>query len=105
MTEQTESLLRALLVTVGRSAFPLDQLYEIVDPTGKGGKQVQAFNLADGTRTQADIRAITKLDSGNLSRTVSRWLEAGIIFRVGEDRDAKLLHIYPIPSKRPKTRD
>ena len=70
--------------------------------TGRGTKQVEAFNLADGTRTQSEIAEQVKMDQGQLSRTVSRWIEAGIMFRLGDGRDAKLLHIYPIPAALPE---
>lgn len=102
MSNYTDDLLRALLTTTARAAFPMRQLYEVVNATGKGAKQIKAFNLADGTRTQSDIAKQTNIDQGNFSRTVSRWVEAGIMFRLGEGREAKLLHVYPLPTKLPK---
>ena len=100
MNEET-ALLRALLMTAGRAAFPVKDLYELVNPAGRAAKQVQAFNLADATRTQADLAKKTKIDRGNFSKTVSRWIGAGIMFRIGDD--GKLLHIYPVPLKLPKS--
>lgn len=102
MSTETDALLRALLLTTGRAAIPERQVYDLVKPTLKGAKQVKAFNLADGTRTQGDIAKKAKINRGNFSRTVSRWIAKGIMFRLGEGRDAKLPHIYPIQTKRPK---
>lgn len=34
-----------------------------------------------------------------MSRSVAIWLANGIVFWVGEGRDSRLLHIYPIPEK------
>jgi hypothetical protein len=96
MTDNSETLLRAILMTVGRQAFSSGQLAELVAPSGSGAKQLEAFNLCDGSRTQGDIAKALKLDSGNFSRTVARWIEAGILFRLGAGRDATLLHVYPV---------
>lgn len=98
MSDQTETILRALLATAGRSAFSVEQIHAIVDPTGNGLKQVKAYNLADGTLTQGEIAKKLKLDSGNFSRTVSRWVEAGIMFRLP---DKLILHVFSVPEKKP----
>lgn len=100
--DQTHDLLRALLVTSGRIAFDPADVYDLVNPTGKGSKQIQAYNLADGTRTQREVAKKAKIDAANFSHTVARWIAAGIMFRLGEGRDATLLHIYPIFPKAPK---
>lgn len=92
MPDNSESLLRAVLSVTARQTFPPDKLAEMVGPT----KQVKAFNLCDGSQSQTDIAKSLKLDSGNFSRTVARWVEEGIVFRLGEGRDAKLLHVYPL---------
>jgi len=64
---------------------------------GAGPKQVAAFNLCDGSRSQGDIAKVLKLDAGNFSRTVGRWIDEGVVFRLGDGREAKLLHVYPLP--------
>jgi len=102
MPNDTDTLLRAMLCTIGRSAFTVRQVYDLVNPKGRGAKQIKAYNLADGSKTQAQILSATKLDQGNFSRTVTRWIESGIMFRLGEGRESRLLHIFPIPSKPPK---
>ncbi len=93
-TSQTDLLLRALLMTAGRSAFSIEQIHAIVSPKGSGAKQIKAYNLADGSLTQGELAKKLKLDSGNFSRTVSRWVEAGIVFRLA---NSALLHVYPVP--------
>lgn len=96
MNSNSEVLLRAILSTVSRQAFPGTILADIVAPKGAGQKQIEAYNLCDGTKTQAEIAKKLKLDQGNFSRTVARWVEAGVLFRLGEGRDCKLLHSYPL---------
>lgn len=94
-----ESLLRAILATVGRQAFPPEVLARVVSSSAGSEKQVRAYNLCDGKTPQAEIGKAVKLDKGSLSRSIARWVEAGIVFRVGADQHP--LHIYPIyPSAR-----
>ncbi|MBL8756903.1 MAG: MarR family transcriptional regulator [Phycisphaerae bacterium] len=101
MAENSEALLRAILSVTARQTFPPDKLAEIVG----AAKQVQAFNLCDGSKGQADIAKTLKLDQGNFSRTVSRWVDEGIVFRLGEGREAKLLHVYPLTTaSKPKSK-
>jgi hypothetical protein len=59
-------------------------------------KQIEAFNLCDGTLSQGEVSKKTGINQGNLSRTFTRWVESGIAFWIGEGKDSKLLHIYPI---------
>ena len=96
MSAESTSLLKALIATTGRLAFPTEKLQEVVCSKNAGPKQIKAFNLCDGTRSQADIVKTCKLDTGNFSRTVGRWIDAGVLFRIGEGKDAKLLHVYPL---------
>jgi hypothetical protein len=88
---------------VGRAAVPQDAVLAIV---GTGKKQIKAFNLCDGKNNQTDIAKKTGLHQSNLSTTLSRWIKHGVVFSIGEGKDAKPLHIYPIPeaSARGKTR-
>lgn len=91
--ESTNQLLRILIQVIARAAVPLATVQAAV---GTGKKQIQAFNLSDGTLTQSQISKKTGIDQGNLSRTVARWLQSGVAFSVGEGKDARPLHIYPI---------
>lgn len=93
-----EVYLRAILAVVARQTFPVADLAKLVSPFRKAGdKQVAAYNLCDGGRTQSEIAREIGLDPGAFSRTVSRWIELGILIRVGEKRDSRLIHLYPIP--------
>lgn len=92
---KTEDLLQVLIATAGRIAFPLERLIEIVSPTGSQ-KYVKAYNLCDGTRGLSDVARLASLDKSNLNKSVSRWVEAGILFKVGEL--PALLHLYAISS-------
>lgn len=89
---ESETVLRAIVGLIGRQVFPPDRLMEIVGD----GKQLQAFNMCDGTKGQAEIAKAMGLDQGNFSRTVGRWVAEGVLFRLGDNRDAKLLHVYPL---------
>ena len=92
--DTVEALLKGILATVGRTAFPQETLYKIVAPTAGSEKQLLAYNLCDGETPQADICKKAKLDKGNFSRAVARWIEAGVVVRIGSD-DLPL-HIYPL---------
>lgn len=96
MATEDTLLLRAILSMTARQAFSFDSLLGIV---GSGDKQLRAFNMCDGSNTQSDIAKATKIDPGNLSKTVARWVEAGIVLRLGEGRDTPLLRICPLPAK------
>jgi hypothetical protein len=96
MADNSEALLKALLTTVGRQAFPADKLAEILLVGGAGAKQIKAYNLCDGTRTQTEVAKSAGLDSGNFSRTVSRWISAGVIFKLSSDKEDKLMHVCPV---------
>ena len=94
LTEQTDQLLRCMMQIIGRSAMSPEKVYEIV---GDGKKQITAFNLCDGTRNQSEVATKAGIDSGNFSRTFTRWVQNGIAFRIGEGKEARLMHIYSIP--------
>lgn len=90
---RVEQLLGFLVQVIGRSAVKEDLVRQIV---GTAPKQIRAFNLCDGTRTQSDIRKKVSLDAGNFSRTTRRWIEQGIAFEIADEGESKLLHIYPL---------
>lgn len=92
--DTTEALLRGILATVGRATFPPEALVQIIAPTKGSAKQVLAYNLCNGETPQSEIGKLAKLDKGSLSRTISRWIEAGIVIRVGAE--GYPLHIYPL---------
>lgn len=92
--DTTEELLKAILATVARSTFPPAALAKIVAPTAGSEKQLMAFNMCDGQTPQAEICKKTKLLKGNLSGSITRWVEAGVMLRVGPERLP--LHVYPL---------
>jgi hypothetical protein len=91
-----EALLRAILSTVARQSFPPEALLELVAPRANSQKQVSAYNLCDGEHTQAEIAAVVKLDGASLSRSISRWVELGIMFRIGAGPEMHPVHLYPL---------
>ena len=86
--------IRSFSFSFGRIAFSPENLRTIVAPKANGDKQVEAYNLCDGHTSQSDIAKKTGLDGGNLSRSISRWVEEGVMFRVEPDNHP--LHIYPL---------
>ena len=91
-----DTFLRAILATVARQTFSPARILEILGPAA-GEKQHRAFNLCDGSRAQGDIAKELGLDPGNFSKTLNRWIDEGIVIRVGERREARPLHVYPLP--------
>lgn len=90
--DTNESLLRAILATVARGTFSPSEVYKIVAPVGSGDKQLAAYNLCDGKTPQAEIGKKSKLDKGNLSRSIARWIDAGVVVRVGAEQHP--MHVY-----------
>jgi hypothetical protein len=93
--EEANELMRILIQVVARATFPLALVRDVV---GNKPTHVRAFNLCDGTRSQSEIVKKTGIDQGNFSRTLQRWIDAGVVFRVSEEK-ATLLHVYPIEPK------
>jgi CRP-like cAMP-binding protein len=96
-----DAYLRAILATVARQTFPPERILEIMGPNS-GEKQYRAFNMCDGTKTQGEIAKELGLDSGNFSKSLGRWVDAGIIIRVGEGRETFPVHVYPLPESNMK---
>jgi len=97
----TETLLRAILTITARSTFPPSEIFKIVCPKAGSERQLAAYNLCDGETPQSEIGKRAKLDKGNLSRSISRWIDAGIVVRVGPEQLP--LHIYPLSKQHLKT--
>lgn len=102
MATLAEDLLRAILQTVARQTFPEERLRELVIPRNAGKNQLQAFNSCDGSKTQGEIAKAHGLDAGNFSRTMARWVDAGVVFKLP---DNKLLHVYPLPLEKVAQKD
>lgn len=95
--DTNEALLKAVLSTVARIAFPPEELAKLINPKSGGEKQFIAYNLCDGQTPQTEIGKKAKLDKGSLSRSISRWIELGIVIRV--NRDQHPMHLYPLPKE------
>jgi DNA-binding MarR family transcriptional regulator len=98
----SESLLRAILATVARGTFPAVDVYKIVAPTSGSEKQITAYNFCDGNTSQTEIAKKAKLDKGSLSRSITRWIEAGIVVRVGEEEHPMHLYLLTNSSLKPQ---
>ncbi len=94
----SETLLKAILHMTARQALPVNTVAEIVMKGSGGSKQLRAFNLCDGSLSQSEVAKAAKIDGGNFSKTVNRWIGSGILFRLGDGRDTRLLHAYPLPT-------
>jgi DNA-binding MarR family transcriptional regulator len=96
VNSNSDIYLRAILATVARQTFPASTL---VDTVGKGKtaeKQLAAYNLCDGSMSQSEIAKKLGLDPGNFSKTLGRWIDAGIVIRVTDGRDVRPIHVYPL---------
>jgi DNA-binding MarR family transcriptional regulator len=95
--DNSETYLQAILATVARQTFPPDALFETIATGSAGAKQLKAYNMCDGTHTQSEIASALSLDKSNFSKSLSRWIDAGIVIRIGEGRKERPLHVYPLP--------
>lgn len=91
-----EVYLKAILATVARQTFPPGELADLVAPRS-GSKQLAAYNLCDGQHSQAQIAAKLGMDKSDLSKSISRWVDLGIVIKVGEGGDLRPVHVYPLP--------
>lgn len=101
MSDQT-AYLRAILATVARQTFPVDQIVSIVTKGTGGEKQLRAYNLCDGSKSQSEIAKEVGVDSSNFSKSISRWVDEGIVIKVGDGRESKPIHVYPLPESKIK---
>ena len=95
-TDELKDLLRILVQLNARSAFPEEDLRQIVLAGRASSKHLNAYNLCDGTRALSEVARKARVDQGNFTRTVARWVSLGVMFRIGSGRDARLLHLYPL---------
>lgn len=94
-------LLKALIGLLARQTFSVTDVLSIVGIDK--ANQFKAYNLCDGMRSQGQIAKECKLDAGNFSRTVSRWVDEGIVIRLDSGGEQTLLHVFPISEARRKS--
>lgn len=90
--------LKATMSLIARQTFSPEKLRELVSARGTE-KNLRAFNMCDGEKSQTEIATDLKIDAGQFSRTVKQWMDDGIIIKVGDGRNARLVHVYPLPEK------
>lgn len=96
---QGEVYLRAMMSLIARQTFPPERLAEIVSPVANS-RTYETFNLCDGSRTQAQIASALGVSSGNLSTTIKRWTEEGVVIKVvADDGKERPVHVYPVPDR------
>ena len=88
--------LRAILALLARRAFPPERLAVIVGRE----KQATAYNLCDGTRSQAEIAKESGLDPSNFRKAMNRWIETGVVIKVADGREQRPLHVYPLTERK-----
>jgi len=99
MSGWNQGEIKILLQLVARIAIPEEKVRKIIlggrklDETSK--RYLRAYNLATNL-TQGEIAKKTGIDQGNLSRVITRWIEAGIIFAEPSGKGLRLQHVYPI---------
>ena len=95
MNEDT-TILRAILSMVARQTFPPHELLQLVAPQANSQRQIAVYNLCDGEHTQAEIAKAVKVDKGSLSKSISKWVDLGIMFRIGSGAEMRPVHLYPL---------
>jgi predicted transcriptional regulator len=98
MSDSSDIYLRAILTTVARQTFPVSTIIDIVGSGKTSEKQLAAYNLCDGSVSQSDIAKKLGLDPGNFSKTLARWIDAGIVIRAVDGREVRPTHVYPLPA-------
>lgn len=99
MASEEAALLRVLVAMFARTAFPEDRLRLLVSPKGVP-TAVKAYNACDGTRTLSEVAREAGVDVSNLAKSVTGWVQAGIVHRIPDGKDTRLLHVYPISESR-----
>lgn len=94
----SDAYLRAILGVLARNALPPDVLASQVGVGSTKAKQLQAYNLCDGSLTQGEVAKMVGLDAGNFSRTLGRWTDEGLIVRTEINGQLRPVHLYPIPA-------
>lgn len=94
-------MVQCLIHVIGRAAIPEDRVREVV---ATGAKQLKAFNLCDGTRSQSEVARKAGVHQANLSRAMGRWVENGVAFWIGDGTDARLMHVYAVSAGKQKAR-
>lgn len=94
----SEAYLRAILGVVSRQAIPPEELVAQVAVGATKAKQIEAYNLCDGSLTQGEIAKRSGIDPGNFSRTMSRWTDDGLVVKTEMNGQIRPVHLYPIPS-------
>lgn len=93
--QTTQQLLSAILQTVGRAAFADDD--EVLKIIGSSPRNLAAYKMCDGSRSQTAIAKAADINAGNFSRLVAKWEAAGILCKIGGPGDIKLLQVYKLP--------
>lgn len=82
--------MKAILLTQGRTAFSDEDLLKII---GSAERSLAAYQLCDGSRTQGDVADTAGINRGNFSRLAAKWEASGVLFRIGEEQNIRLLHV------------
>lgn len=96
--ENSEVYLKAMMSLVARQTYPPERLVEAVTPVANT-KTYEAYNLCDGSRTQTEVATALKMDPAQLSRSVRKWIDDGIMLRISDGGGVKPVHVYPIPER------
>ncbi len=96
--DNSQVYLKAMMSLVARQTFSPERLAEIVTSQANA-KTYEAFNLCDGTKTQTEIANALKTDPGQLSKTIKRWIDEGIMLRVTDGGKDRPVHVYPLPDR------
>jgi len=99
MSENTDFYLKMIMQLIARQTFTAKDVAEHVCPTKKSAKGLKAYNLCDGSRSQAEISKLCEIDRANCQKMLRRWELEGLILRVPHGNELHPLHIFPISEK------
>jgi len=99
MSDNTDFYLKMIMQLIARQTFSASDVAAHVCPTKKSTKSLKAYNLCDGTRSQAEIGKVCGIDRANCQKMIKRWELEGLILRVPHGKELHPLHIFPISEK------
>jgi DNA-binding transcriptional ArsR family regulator len=96
-----------LIGLLARSTIGIDSIHAIVTRDKKNpGAYVKAYNALTGSLSVTDAAKIAGVTKGTMSKTLSSWEEAGIIYDVGETNRPLYKRLLVLPaSSGDKNRD
>jgi len=95
---QLNTYIKAMMSLIARQTFSPEKLRDLVSPRSNM-TLLKAYNKCEDDLSQTEITNLLDIDPGYFSRVTKQWIDDGIILKVGEGRNTRLVHVYPLPDK------